>query len=106
MKAAVVTEKGVQVTDAPKPAPKPNEIRIKVRAASLNRARGLNGRTVLGDFADNPGGGAPGDSTFFLKALIDRFDELGGSGPVLDLLGQRSIVHGRRLSGAAGQRRR
>jgi microcystin degradation protein MlrC len=39
---------------------------------SLDRARGLNGRTVLGDFADNPGGGAPGDSTFFLKALIDR----------------------------------
>lgn len=40
--------------------------------ASLDRARGLNGRTVLGDFADNPGGGAPGDATFFLKALIDR----------------------------------
>jgi NADPH2:quinone reductase len=38
MKAAVVTEKGVQYTDAPKPAPKPNEILIKVRAASLNRA--------------------------------------------------------------------
>jgi microcystin degradation protein MlrC len=41
-------------------------------AESLDRARGLNGRTVLGDFADNPGGGAPGDSTFFLKALIER----------------------------------
>jgi microcystin degradation protein MlrC len=40
--------------------------------ASLDKARGLNGRTVLGDFADNPGGGAPGDSTFFLHALIDR----------------------------------
>lgn len=40
--------------------------------ASLGRARGLNGRTVLGDFADNPGGGAPGDSTFFLKALLDQ----------------------------------
>ncbi len=40
--------------------------------ASLDRARGLNGRTVLGDFADNPGGGAPGDATFFLKALLDR----------------------------------
>jgi microcystin degradation protein MlrC len=40
--------------------------------ASLDRARGLNGRTVLGDFADNPGGGAPGDSTFFLRALIDK----------------------------------
>lgn len=39
---------------------------------SLDRARGLNGRTVLGDFADNAGGGAPGDSTFFLRALIER----------------------------------
>ena len=38
MKAAVVTEAGVQVKDAPKPSPKPNEILIKVRAASLNRA--------------------------------------------------------------------
>jgi microcystin degradation protein MlrC len=40
--------------------------------ASLDRARGLNGRTVLGDFADNPGGGAPGDATYFLRALIDK----------------------------------
>ena len=38
MKAAVVTEKGVQYTDAHKPAPKANEILIKVKAASLNRA--------------------------------------------------------------------
>ena len=38
MKAAVVTDKGVQYTDAPKPAPKANEILIKVKAASLNRA--------------------------------------------------------------------
>ncbi len=38
MKAAVVTENGVQYTDAPKPSPKPHEILIKVRAASLNRA--------------------------------------------------------------------
>ena len=38
MKAAVVTENGVQYKDAPKPSPKPNEILIKVKAASLNRA--------------------------------------------------------------------
>jgi len=38
MKAAVVTEQGVQYKDAPKPSPKSNEILIKVRAASLNRA--------------------------------------------------------------------
>lgn len=40
-------------------------------ATSLKRARELNGRTVLGDFADNPGGGAPGDSTFFLRGLLE-----------------------------------
>jgi NADPH2:quinone reductase len=38
MKAAVVTENGVQYADAPKPTPKPHELLIKVRAASLNRA--------------------------------------------------------------------
>ena len=38
MKAAVVTEQGVQYRDAPKPSPKANEILIKVKAASLNRA--------------------------------------------------------------------
>jgi NADPH2:quinone reductase len=38
MKAAVVTEQGVQVKDAPKPAPKAHELLIKVKAASLNRA--------------------------------------------------------------------
>jgi len=38
MKAAVVTDQGVQYTDAPKPTPKGNEILIKVKAASLNRA--------------------------------------------------------------------
>ena len=40
MKAAVVTEQGVQYTDAPKPSPKANEILIKVKAASLNRTLG------------------------------------------------------------------
>src|SRR5262245_62582072 len=38
MKAAVVTDQGVQVKDVPKPTPKPHEILIKVKAASLNRA--------------------------------------------------------------------
>ncbi len=38
MKAAVVGESGVEVRDIPTPQPKPNEVLIKVRAASLNRA--------------------------------------------------------------------
>ena len=38
MKAAVLGENGVEIRDLPKPAPKPNEILIKVRASSLNRA--------------------------------------------------------------------
>jgi NADPH2:quinone reductase len=38
MKAAVVGEKGAEVRDIPKPEPAPNEILIKVRASSLNRA--------------------------------------------------------------------
>jgi microcystin degradation protein MlrC len=39
---------------------------------SLDRAAALPGRVVLGDWSDNPGGGAPADSTFFLHALIAR----------------------------------
>ena len=38
MRAAVLGEKGVEIRDLPKPEPKPNEILIKVRASSLNRA--------------------------------------------------------------------
>ena len=38
MQAAVLGEKGVEVRDLPKPVPKPNEVLIRVRASSLNRA--------------------------------------------------------------------
>ena len=38
MKAAVLGEKGVEVRDLPKPQPKPDEVLIRVRASSLNRA--------------------------------------------------------------------
>jgi NADPH2:quinone reductase len=38
MQAAVLGEKGVEVRDLPKPAPKPKEVLIRVRASSLNRA--------------------------------------------------------------------
>jgi NADPH:quinone reductase len=38
MKAAVLGEQGVEIRDLPKPAPKPDEVLIRVRASSLNRA--------------------------------------------------------------------
>ena len=38
MRAAVVGENGVEIRDLPKPEPKPNEVLIRVRASSLNRA--------------------------------------------------------------------
>jgi len=38
MKAAVLGERGIEVRDVPKPAPAPNEVLIRVRASSLNRA--------------------------------------------------------------------
>src|ERR1700752_2353516 len=38
MQAAVLGEKGVEVRDLPKPTPKPNEVLIRVRPSSLNRA--------------------------------------------------------------------
>jgi NADPH:quinone reductase len=38
MKAAVLGESGIEVRDLPRPAPKPNEVLIRVRASTLNRA--------------------------------------------------------------------
>ena len=38
MKAGVATEQGLALRDIPQPRPKPNEVLVRVRAASLNRA--------------------------------------------------------------------
>jgi NADPH2:quinone reductase len=38
MKAGVASENGLVIRDIPEPRPKPNEVLVKVRAASLNRA--------------------------------------------------------------------
>jgi len=38
MKAAIVTETGVQVREVPAPVPKPNEVLVRVHASGLNRA--------------------------------------------------------------------
>lgn len=39
---------------------------------SLDWAAALGGRVVIGDHSDNPGGGAPSDSSFFLAAIRAR----------------------------------
>jgi NADPH:quinone reductase len=38
MKAAMLTEKGLEIRDVPAPKPKPHEVLVRVRAAGLNRA--------------------------------------------------------------------
>ena len=53
MKAAVATDKGLEIRDIPQPQPKPNEVLVRVRAASLNRAdlnaaRGAGGHGAVG----------------------------------------------------------
>jgi microcystin degradation protein MlrC len=41
--------------------------------AALDRVHvATRGPVVIADVADNPGGGAPGDSTFILKSVLDR----------------------------------
>jgi len=53
MKAAVASDKGLEVRDIPQPKPKPHEILVRVRAAGLNRAdlnaaRGVGGHGAVG----------------------------------------------------------
>jgi microcystin degradation protein MlrC len=40
--------------------------------SALAEAQSMKGLIVLADTADNPGGGAPGDNTELLRAMIDR----------------------------------
>jgi NADPH2:quinone reductase len=54
MKAAIVTEAGLEIREVPRPKPKPNEILVRVRAASLNRAD-LPGIYGAGQHRRNPG---------------------------------------------------
>jgi len=54
MKAAMSSEKGLELRDIPQPKPKPNEVLVRVRAAGLNRAdlnaaRGVGGHGAVGN---------------------------------------------------------
>ncbi|MCB0092359.1 MAG: MlrC C-terminal domain-containing protein, partial [Caldilineaceae bacterium] len=41
--------------------------------SALDKALALDGQpVVLADVSDNSGGGAPNDSTFFLRKLLER----------------------------------
>ncbi|HYM33357.1 MAG TPA: M81 family metallopeptidase [Candidatus Cybelea sp.] len=57
---------------------------------ALERALAIEGGpVVLADTADNAGGGAPSDSTFVLKALLDRGIESAALGPMWDPIAVR-----------------
>src|SRR5439155_19513198 len=71
MKAAVVGETGVEVRDMPKPQPKPHEILIKVRAASLNRAD-------LAVAAGNRHGTVGGPGTIVGRECAGEVEAVGG----------------------------
>ncbi len=52
---------------------------------SLDQAMAFeDGPVILADGADNPGGGAPGDSTFFLRRMIERGITNAAIGPLWD----------------------
>ncbi len=69
MKAAVVTEKGIEIREVPAPKPKPGELLVRVRACGLNRAEVMmasgyrhgnqgGAGTILGlEFVGRGGGG-------------------------------------------------
>jgi microcystin degradation protein MlrC len=53
--------------------------------ASLDAALAFDGGpVVLSDGADNPGGGAPGDSTFVLRRMVERGISNAAIGPIWD----------------------
>src|SRR2546430_16429275 len=70
MKAGVASENGLVVRDVPQPRPKPNEVLVKVKAASLNRADLTTARGL--PHGSHGGVGAP--------VGIDWAGQVGGSG--------------------------
>jgi microcystin degradation protein MlrC len=56
---------------------------------AIDRSMAGSGTTVLADPADNPGGGAPADSTIVLRRLIERGVEPAALGPLWDPMAVR-----------------
>jgi microcystin degradation protein MlrC len=57
---------------------------------ALDRALASDGGpVVVADVSDNPGGGAPGDSTFLLSALLERGVDQAALGPMWDPMAVR-----------------
>jgi len=80
------------------------ELREATRATAMGIDEALDigpgaGPVVLADIADNPGGGAPGDSTFILRRLV----ELGVADVALGALWDLGAVHICKSAGVGAQ---
>ncbi len=87
MKAAVVTEAGLQVKDVPEPKPKPNEVLVRVRAAGLNRAD-------IGVASGHSHGRVGGPGTIVGMEFAGEVAELGSEVPAHIRPGQRVTCAG------------
>lgn len=56
---------------------------------ALDQAMATDGTVILADSADNPGGGAAGDSTFILQRLVERGIAPAAIGPMWDPVAAR-----------------
>jgi NADPH:quinone reductase len=90
MKAAVVTENGVQVRDVPEPKPSPQQVLVRVRASGLNRAD-------LAVAAGHAHGSVGGVGTVVGMEFAGEVVEVGGEVPSGPKPGDRVMC-----SGAAG----
>jgi microcystin degradation protein MlrC len=69
-------------------------------AAALDEAARLPGLTVIADMGDNPGGGAPGDNTALLGAMLERNLSNAAIGSIWDPMAVMACAeagHGARL---------
>jgi NADPH:quinone reductase len=87
MKAAVVTETGVQVRDVPEPKPSPQQVLVRVRASGLNRAD-------LAVAAGHSHGSVGGVGTVVGMEFAGEVVEVGGEVPTEVKPGDRVMCSG------------